>query len=449
MKAFALVVITLTLLALPTRSVASETSDLRVAYIPPSTFDAPWPYVCILDAATLANACPLPTEEGVNSNVVAWSPDGTMVAAQQELFKNGENVGSRIVVFAADGSHHLSNGRASPAVVTGNARVRGKPMWSSDNRRVAGVGEGGIVIANVAGGHLDTIELGEGQIFDAAWSPDSTQFAIGRTDASNGGAALVLVEARTGAQKTLLHFAGNDFTSGFLNGISWSSDGQRILFTYSPPPPGPGPFGPSQHWIVDADGSNARMLYDSRLENGFMMEARFSRDGQLIAFDGYSGAIRNIFVMKADGSDVHQLTHSATGAFRPRFDGDGRVLYNDLDGTTMKMVTFASDDPEHGTVTALLPAIEFEWAPAPGPLPANAITPTATPQPAATTTPPPMLTPVGQPSPIPVDLHGPNVGSGASGSDGEGSTYAALLGLLGAGALIGGYALRRIVLSRR
>ena len=104
MKAFALVVVLSVLFGLPAGAAASGTSDLRVAYIPPSTFDSPWPNVCILDAATLANACPLPTEEGVNSNEIAWSPDGTMVAVQQELFKSGENTGSRIVVFAADGS---------------------------------------------------------------------------------------------------------------------------------------------------------------------------------------------------------------------------------------------------------------------------------------------------------------------------------------------------------
>lgn len=392
MKAFALVVITLTLLALPTRSVASKTSDLRVAYIPPSTWDAPWPAVCILDAATLASACPLPTEEGVNNNVVAWSPDGTMVATEQGLYRNGEGGTGRIVVLAADGSDHLANRRPSPAVVTGSARVSGRPMWSNDSRQVAVIGDNGIIMATLTGGHLDTLELGEGQIFDAAWSPDNAQFAIGRADIDNRGAALVLVNARTGAQKTLLHFAGSEIASGFFNGISWAPDGQRVLFTYSPPPAGPGPVGPSQHWVVDADGNNARMLYDSPVQNGLTLEARFSSDGQLIAFDGYSGATRNIFIMKPDGSDVHQLTHSATGAFRPRFDGDGRVLYNDLDGLTMNLITFASDDPEHGTVKTLLPAIEFEWAPAPGPLPANAVTPTATPTPAATPTPSPQQT---------------------------------------------------------
>jgi Tol biopolymer transport system component len=368
MKAFALVVIGLALFVLPSRSVADSTSNFRVAYLSQSHG---YP-VCIMDAMTLANACPYEPEEGSDGRSLAWSPDGTMIAVQQELFDNGENVGARILVLAADGSDHLANGRPSPAVVTGLARVEGRPMWSADSRRVAGIGEGSIVIANIAGGPLDVLELGEVGIFDAAWSPDSTQFTVGRADA-DGNAVLVLVDARTGAQRTLLDFAGNEIGAGFFNGISWSPDGQRILFTYSPPPLAPGPGGASQHWIVDADGSKARMLYNSPVQNGLMLEARFSSDGQFIAFDGYSGAIRNVFVMKADGSDVHQLTHSATGAFGPRFDGEGRVLYFDLDtASEINMITFDSDDPEHGAVKALLPGIEFEWAPAPGRLPAVA-----------------------------------------------------------------------------
>jgi WD40 repeat protein len=445
MKAFALVVITLTLLALPTRSIASETSDLRVAYIPPSTLDVPWPNVCILDAATLANACPLPTEDGVNSNVVAWSPDGTMVATQQELFKDGENVGSRIVVFAADGSHHLSNGRASPAVVTGNARVRGKPMWSNDSRRVAGVGEGGIVIANIAGGHLDTIELGDGQIFDAAWSPDSTQFAVGVID-PGGKSSIISVDARTGSHKVLRQFAGNESGPGAFNGVTWSADGRRIVFTYSlmVPLPAGGAEAHSQDWIVNADGSGARMLWDSA-NNGLVVEARLSADGKEVAVDTLSRGVLNVFIVRTDGLFPRQLTHSAAGAFRPRWWplGDERLLYWDSDTGTMDMADF-----RYGSLTPLLPAMEFEWAPAPGPLPANAVTPTPSPTPTVTPTPPPISTPVGQPSPIPVDLHGPNVGSGASGSGGGGLTYAAL-GLLGAGVLIGGYALRRLVRAGR
>ena len=195
---------------------------------------------------------------------------------------------------------------------------------------------------------------------------------------------------------------------------------------------------------MNADGSGARVLWDS-MNNGLAMEARLSADGREVAVDTLWRGVLNVFIVRTDGLFPRQLTHSAAGAFRPRWwpEGNERLLYWDSDTGTMDMA-----DLEHGVLTALLPAIEFEWAPAPGPLPANAITPTATPRPTATPTTPPMLTPVGQPSPIPVDLHGPNVGSGASGSDGEESTYAAL-GLLGAGALIGGYALRRIVLRRR
>ena len=58
------------------------------------------------------------------------------------------------------------------------------------------------------------------------------------------------------------------------------------------------------------------------------MEASFSTDGKLIAFDGYSGAIRNVFVMNSDGSDVHQTNAQRNRRLRSRAStATGVVLY--------------------------------------------------------------------------------------------------------------------------
>ena len=112
-------------------------------------------------------------------------------------------------------------------------------MWSSDSRRVAGISGGWHRHCQHRRRALDTVPLGEGQVFDAAWSPDSTQFAVGRAD-PDGNLNSSWSTPQTGEQKLLLHFDGYQGMSGGFNGISWSPDGQLILLTHTPPRLAPG-----------------------------------------------------------------------------------------------------------------------------------------------------------------------------------------------------------------
>jgi Tol biopolymer transport system component len=440
MKAFALFIITSMLLASPAHHAAATKSDSRIAYIPISSGN----HICILNPDTLANSCSLEDEEGVENQVPLWSPDGTMVATSQAVHLKGRFHG-RISVFSADGSNHLPNGRPSPSVMTGvGTGLGGRPMWSSDSRRVAGINDNGIAIGAIVGGEPDLIEIGPGRISDAAWSPDSANFAIGHVDADGAGVDLALVDTETGAQKVLRHFAGSSSAPGIVYDISWSPDGQNILFTYSPPSL-PQLLSPSQHWLIGVDGSNETMLYQGP-DGRELTEARFTDDGQWIAFEGQGNISTDIFLIRPDGSDLHQLTHTMTSASWPRPAGNGRVLYLEGSPPRITMLTFNSDDPESSTAKPLVIGGLFAWSTAPGRLPPDAVTLTPLPMLTPAPTPRPIRTPTMRPSPTLVGLQGPNVGDGASGDHGE-WTYVAV-GLLGAAALLSGLALRKTFVRR-
>jgi Tol biopolymer transport system component len=409
-----------------------------VAYIPLS----PRNVVCVLDPETLASACPFTAEEEAYVGAIRWSPDGTMIAIQQPRDGNG-----RIVVFSADGSSHLPNGRPSPSLITGTANVGGAPTWASDSQRIAGIREGNIFIASLAGGDPDVIELGEGRVLTATWSPDGANFAFSRVDADGGGIEVAVVDAKTEARRTLHHFADSAAASAILYNISWSPDGQHVVFAYVPG--FPEPVSSVQYWVTDVAGDNAKLFYECRIRGAISTEVGFSGDGEFIAFDGYSGKTMNVFVARPDGSDIHQLTHSNRGAFGARPAGDGMVLYNDLDGppALMSLIKFDIDDPENSTGEPLVPAVEFEWAPVPGTMPPNAVELTPLPTATSTATPRPTGTPVPRPSPTPASLRGPNVGDGKLDSSSSRQAYA-LLSVVGIVALIGGWAFRRIALRR-
>jgi len=436
---FAAVFLALVGLALPSTSSGRESSEYRIAYVAPVA----WGVVCVADASTTARVCLTEPQEGADIRGLAWSPDGTMIAFQQEMFNNGENVGGQLVVVAADGGRRLPDGRPSPSVLSGHERVRGMPMWSSDSKEVAIFGDEGILITRIANGVRRSVSFGAlggllGLPADVAWSPDNKHFAIGALDAG-GRPALLLLDAKDGSAKTLVEFTGNDIGPGMVEDISWSPDGSQILFTRTPPPPS-APWGgtPSQHWVVNADGTNAKMLYDSGSDVGSVMEARFSPSGRTIAFDGMSGDVVNIFLMQSDGSNIRQLTHSATGAFGPRWwpGADTQLLYWDMQTVTMRIITSDTANLEDGEARTLFFGMDYEWAPVAGPLPRGLSTPeptsTMTPAPTAAPTAIPSSTPP-QPTPTPATtaIAGPGTGEGMPESNSPPMEWSWALGLLG------------------
>ncbi len=407
--------------AWPAPSRAAEPVPYRIAYIDFSK--GPWGELCVADVMTEARACLTERSTGVDLRDLAWSPDGTMIAVQEEIFtEDGTNTGGQLVVVAADGSSSLPGGLPSPSVVSGGARVHGKPMWSSDSTRVAISGGDGILIARVAEGSQASIPLGTmSQLGGIAWSPHDGRFVLGAVDAKKNRAAIMRVDPAGGsAPQALISFEPNSVGYGTFNNISFPADGARIVFTYAPPPPSaPWSGTKSQHWVMNADGTGARKLYDSPRNDGPGMAAAFSPDGQQVLFDGFSGDVTNVFLIDVDATDMRQVTDRPGGSAGGAFSPDGKfILYGDYYGNhgsaTMALVP---GQAPYSPVRQLFWGVGTEWAPVAGPLPpgATAPAPTVTAEATASAT----STAVAAETPEPTststsEIIGPNTGSGAS-----------------------------------
>jgi TolB protein len=148
----------------------------------------------------------------------------------------------------------------------------------------------------------------EGLFFqtEPAWAPDGRHVAF--ASLRSGTNHIYVVDADGTGTRRLTDSAQNDTHP------TWSPDGKNILFARE-----------GALFEVPAAGGNAH-----RVGRGFgeAADPAFSPDGKLIAFDyrrpGYS--IREVYVMRADGSGKRQVTRLSQVSLLPAWSPDGRRL---------------------------------------------------------------------------------------------------------------------------
>jgi dipeptidyl aminopeptidase/acylaminoacyl peptidase len=156
-----------------------------------------------------------------------------------------------------------------------------------------------------------------------SYSPDGTQIAFrGDLDLAepSGDEEIYVMDADGTNVRQLTSNA--DFDSA----PSWSPDGKRILFERAPA----GTFTPGTEaqekdvYVMRADGTDVRRLTDSPgLDEG----PEFSPDGTKIAFSSARDRQQEIYVMDADGSNPRRLTDNPARDESPDWQGlpfDGR-----------------------------------------------------------------------------------------------------------------------------
>src|SRR5262245_1977414 len=97
---------------------------------------------------------------------------------------------------------------------------------------------------------------------------------------------------------------------------AWSPDGSRIAFTRQD---GEG----SQIYVMKADGSDPAALTSS---SAFNARPTWSPDGSRIAFESVADRNADVYVMNADGSGLTRLTSDTAGDYDPVWSPDGERI---------------------------------------------------------------------------------------------------------------------------
>ncbi len=158
-------------------------------------------------------------------------------------------------------------------------------------------------------GDLSTLEGVQFQT-QPAWSPDGTRIAF--ASAREGSFDIFVMNSDGTGTTRLTSSKEND------QHPTWSPDGSRIVFSR---------FTDADHlYVMNADGTGARRLGDDDLASE--AEPAWSPDGSWIAYSRKTPGteLREIWVVRADGSDRRAVTKLSAKSYTPTWDPDSKRL---------------------------------------------------------------------------------------------------------------------------
>jgi Tol biopolymer transport system component len=318
-------------------ALAAGSGLLRLpAIVPPTPSDA-----------LLATAEPSPSSEpgpSVNPSPATNARPGSLIAFNQSVERPGACIDDetsclvpRAWIVGADGTgaHELFRDGL------GYQRVL---AWSPDGTRLLYLDGGQLYLADPNGGEPQTVDIGCvapspetplscQQDSQVAFSRDGRSIVFVResndADGYRGPAAIATMDLVDGRVTVL---TATSPIGGWLPG--WSPDGAHILFSRFGSKDVNGPFEPIMDaiFMIDADGQNLHQVSPPTLD---AFDADWSPDGARVVFlsrnpadpeSPLSEAFGDLYTIRPDGSDVQRLTTDGLST-SPSWTADGRILF--------------------------------------------------------------------------------------------------------------------------
>ncbi|MCB0033269.1 MAG: serine/threonine-protein kinase [Anaerolineales bacterium] len=221
--------------------------------------------------------------------------------------------------------------------LTSNTSDDYHPVWSPDGRQIlyhAYQNGWQIFVLNVDGSGIAKITDQPSDDSFASWSPDGTKVIF---HSNRNGDFDIFTMNPDGTDLTPL--TNNDVDD---LGPAWSPDGSQIAFHQTIN-------GQKQIVVMDADGSNAQQLTSGRGEAVF---PTWSPDGEMLAFYSTQTGGSHIFTIKKDGTELKQLT-TENRNFYPTWSPNGEwiIYHSAIGGENRELWMVKADGSEFRRLT--------------------------------------------------------------------------------------------------